>query len=74
MNVLVVSSIRIDSNQYAPEEGPYTSNFIPSESCSLFLSNKSLNESNTILSNREYTTQPDQEILSHLKVSIIKVL
>jgi hypothetical protein len=65
--VLVVSSIRIDTDQMTPELGPYTKNFVPSKNTPIFLSNSSIEKSNKVLRERTYRIQPDQEILSHFK-------
>lgn len=58
MNILVISSIRIDDSKLAPEVGPSTKNFTPSKSTRLFLSTTSIKLTNKILKN------PDSLILS----------
>jgi hypothetical protein len=67
MNVLVVSSIRIDTDQIAPEVGPFTRNFIPSKNTTICLSNHSITKSNEVLRDRAYRIQPEQEVLANLK-------
>lgn len=49
MNVLVVSSIRIDDAKLAPEVGPSTSNFSPSKNTQIFLASSSIKLANKIL-------------------------
>lgn len=49
MNVLVVSSIRIDDSKLAPEVGPSTKNFTPSKNTQIFLATSSIKLANKIL-------------------------
>lgn len=49
MNILVISSIRIDNSKLAPEVGPSTTNFTPSKNTRIFVSMSSIQQANKIL-------------------------
>ena len=49
MNLLVISSIRIDDSKLAPEVGPSTKNFTPSKDTRIFVSTSSIYLANKIL-------------------------